>query len=103
MEGFDPFPLTSVLILFPRCFARALRKYLALKAEMYGIKAEAEVELLSLLDTADIRAVGAEIFLTWGGAVLTEITHPQVSLIIGRYVIMKSYFILVFLLRFKFF
>ncbi len=39
-----------------------------------------QVELLSLMSTADIRSIGADVLLTWGGRILTGITHPQVSL-----------------------
>jgi hypothetical protein len=37
-----------------------------------------QVELLSLMSTADIRAIGADVLLTWGGRILTGLTHPQV-------------------------
>merc|ERR1719315_155525 len=61
-----------------KCLARAVRKYLLLKSELYGVNVSSEVELLSMLTTADIRSIGAEIFLTWGGVVLAEIPHPEV-------------------------
>jgi len=61
-----------------KCLVRKLRDYLSLKSELYGVKVGAEIELLSLLSTADIRAVGPQLLLTWGGEVLTKITHPQV-------------------------
>jgi len=61
-----------------KCLARGVREYMVLKSELYNIPVSGEIELLSLLSTADIRAIGAEVFLTWGGKVLSEITHPEV-------------------------
>ena len=37
-----------------------------------------ELELLSLLSTSDIKAIGGEVLSTWGGPALAGITHPQV-------------------------
>jgi len=71
----DPMPSDN-----RRCFARAIRKYLMLKSGLYGVSFTSEVELLSMLTTADIRSIGAEIFLVWGGVVLSEIPHPEVLL-----------------------
>ncbi len=31
------------------------------------------------MSTADIRAIGADVLLTWGGRILAGLTHPQVS------------------------
>jgi hypothetical protein len=45
-----------------------------------------QVELLSLMSTADIRAIGADVLLTWGGRILTGLTHPQVSRVLCRWV-----------------
>ena len=45
---------------------------------MYRIQVNGEVELLSLLSAAEIRSIGAEIMLTWGGETLASITHPKV-------------------------
>ena len=45
---------------------------------MYRIQVNGEVELLSLLTAAEIRSIGAEIMLTWGGETLASITHPKV-------------------------
>merc|ERR1712142_453706 len=38
-----------------------------------------ELGMLSLLSSSDIRAIGAEVFLSWGGDVLYNIPHPEVS------------------------
>jgi len=61
------------------CFVTAIRTYLKTKAEAFNQTAESDIELLSLLSSSDIRAIGAEIFLSWGGDVLSKIPHPEVS------------------------
>ena len=61
-----------------RCWANKVRHYLGLKASLFGVKVENELELLSLLSTSDTKAVGGELLLTWGGRALVGITHPQV-------------------------
>ncbi len=45
-----------------------------------------QVELLSLMSTADIRAIGADVLLTWGGRILTGLTHPQVCKGLGIWI-----------------
>jgi hypothetical protein len=37
------------------------------------------------MSTADIRAIGADVLLTWGGRILTGLTHPQVCIGLGRW------------------
>merc|ERR1712142_497495 len=63
------------------CFVTAIRNYLKTKAEAFNLSAESDIELglLSLLSSSDIRAIGAEVFLSWGGDVLYNIPHPEVS------------------------
>jgi len=61
------------------CFVTAIRNYLMTKAEAFNQSAESDIELLSLLSSSDIRAIGAEVFLSWGGDVLYNIPHPEVS------------------------
>jgi hypothetical protein len=63
-----------------KCWALKVRQFLRLKAELFGVTVATEPELLSLLSTSDIKAVGAEVLLTWGGAALAGITHPQVGM-----------------------
>jgi len=63
-----------------KCWAKKVRQYLFLKSTLYNVTIQHEVELLSLMSTADIRAIGADVLLTWGGRVLTGITHPQVMI-----------------------
>ena len=61
-----------------RCWANKVRQYLGLKASLFGVEVEDELELLSLLSTSDTKAVGGELLLTWGSRALVGITHPQV-------------------------
>eukprot|EP00092_Neocalanus_flemingeri_P041336 GFUD01045010.1.p1 GENE.GFUD01045010.1~~GFUD01045010.1.p1 ORF type:complete len:1669 (+),score=312.22 GFUD01045010.1:50-5056(+) len=61
-----------------RCWAKKVRQFLHLKALLFNVTVNSESELLSLLTTADIKTVGGEIFLTWGGPALASITHPEV-------------------------
>merc|ERR1712200_197175 len=61
------------------CFVTAIRNYLMTKAEAFNQSVESDIELLSLLSSSDIRAIGAEVFLSWGGDVLYNIPHPEVS------------------------
>jgi hypothetical protein len=49
-----------------------------MKAALFDVKVKSELELLSVLSTSDLKAVGGEILLTWGGEALTGIIHPQV-------------------------
>merc|ERR1719500_2056996 len=69
--------LTPMPAMARKCWARKIRQFLRLKAELYGVEVTSELELLSLLSTSDIKAIGAEVFLTWGSSALTGITHPQ--------------------------
>ena len=61
-----------------RCFVSAIRRYLRTKAVAFDMELSSDIELLSLLSSADIRAIGAELLLSWGGEVLTSIPHPEV-------------------------
>ena len=61
-----------------RCFVSAIRRYLRAKAVAFDMELSSDIELLSLLSSADIRAIGAELLLSWGGEVLTSIPHPEV-------------------------
>jgi len=61
------------------CLVKAIRRYLRSKAVAVGSDLSSEIELLSLLSSADIRAIGAELLLSWGGEVLSNIPHPEVS------------------------
>eukprot|EP00092_Neocalanus_flemingeri_P002648 GFUD01002836.1.p1 GENE.GFUD01002836.1~~GFUD01002836.1.p1 ORF type:complete len:1672 (-),score=322.02 GFUD01002836.1:132-4439(-) len=61
-----------------RCWAKKVRQFLHLKALLFNVTVNSESELLSLLTTSDIKTVGGEIFLTWGGPALASITHPEV-------------------------
>ena len=67
-----------------RCWANKVRQYLGLKASLFGVEVEDELELLSLLSTSDTKAVGGELLLTWGGRALVGITHHQVVVGGGR-------------------
>ena len=58
---------------------KAIRRYLRSKAVAVGSDLSSEIELLSLLSSADIRAIGAELLLSWGGDVLSNIPHPEVK------------------------
>ena len=62
-----------------KCWAKKMRQYLHLKAEMFNVTVRSEPQLLSLLTTADIRTFGGDILLTWGGTALTSILHPEVE------------------------
>ena len=62
-----------------KCWARKLREYLHLKAELYGVTVTSEPELLSLLNTAEIKTLGGEVLLTWGGDLLARILNPAVA------------------------
>ena len=61
-----------------KCWANHLREYLLFKAEVFNIEVKTETELLSLLNTAEIKTIGGEILLTWGGSVLSSIVNPEV-------------------------
>jgi len=61
------------------CFVSAIRRYLRSKAVAFDMELSSDIELLSLLSSADIRAIGAELLLSWGGDVLASIPHPEVS------------------------
>jgi len=61
------------------CFVSAIRRYLRSKSVAFGMELSSDIELLSLLSSADIRAIGAELLLSWGGDVLASIPHPEVS------------------------
>merc|ERR1719186_1024986 len=61
-----------------KCWAKKVRQFLHLKAFLYNVTVTSESELLSLLSTSDIRTIGGEILLTWGGPALSSITHPEV-------------------------
>jgi uncharacterized membrane protein len=71
--------LTHMPAMARKCWALKIRQFLRLKAELYGVEVTSELELLSLLSTADIKAIGGEVFLTWGSTALAGITHPQVQ------------------------
>ena len=60
-----------------KCFAKKLRDYLAFKSMVVNVTVESETELLSMLNTAEIKTVGGEILLTWGGPVLSSIVNPE--------------------------
>ena len=62
-----------------KCWARKLRELLVLKSQLYNVTVSTEPELLSLLSTADIQTVGAEVLLTWGGPALASITNIEVA------------------------
>jgi len=70
--------LTHMPAMTRKCWAKKVRQFLRLKAEVYGVEVTNELELLSMLSTSDIKAIGGEVFLTWGAAALTGIAHPQV-------------------------
>jgi len=71
--------LTHMSSMARRCWARKVRDYLLMKAGLFGVEVASEPELLSVLSTSDIKAIGGEVLLTWGGAALAGITHPQVQ------------------------
>ena len=55
-----------------------VRQFHHLKSLMFNVTVNSEPELLSLLTTSDIKAIGGEVLLTWGGPALASITHPEV-------------------------
>merc|ERR1719470_800704 len=61
-----------------KCWAKKVRQFLQLKSLMFNVTVTTEPELLSLLTTSDIKAIGGEVLLTWGGPALASITHPEV-------------------------
>eukprot|EP00091_Calanus_sinicus_P004862 TRINITY_DN1522_c1_g1_i1.p1 TRINITY_DN1522_c1_g1~~TRINITY_DN1522_c1_g1_i1.p1 ORF type:complete len:1087 (-),score=342.03 TRINITY_DN1522_c1_g1_i1:65-3325(-) len=61
-----------------KCWAKKVRQFLHLKSLMFNVTVTSEPDLLSLLSTSDIKAIGGEILLTWGGPALASITHPEV-------------------------
>merc|ERR1719180_605128 len=71
--------LTHMPAMARKCWALKIRRFLRLKAELFGIEVTSELELLSLLSTSDIKAIGGEVLLTWGSTALAGITHPQVQ------------------------
>merc|ERR1719430_1928935 len=71
--------LTHMPAMARKCWALKIRQFLRLKAELFGVEVTSELELLSLLSTSDIKAIGGEVFLNWGSTALTGITHPQVQ------------------------
>ena len=62
-----------------KCWANKLREFLLFKALVYNMTISTETELLSLLTTAEIKTVGGELLLTWGGPVLSSIINPEVA------------------------
>ena len=62
-----------------KCWANKLREFLLFKALVYNVTISTETELLSLMTTAEIKTVGGELLLTWGGPVLTSIINPEVA------------------------
>ena len=62
-----------------KCWANKLREYLLFKAMVYNVTITTETELLSLLTTAEIKTLGGELLLTWGGPVLSSILNPEVA------------------------
>ena len=68
------------LISGRKCWAkkRRVRQFHHLKSLMFNVTVNSEPELLSLLTTSDIKAIGGEVLLTWGGPALASITHPEV-------------------------
>jgi len=71
--------LTHMSSMARRCWALKVRDFLLMKAALFGVEVASEPELLSVLSTSDIKAIGGEVLLTWGGAALAGITHPQVQ------------------------
>jgi len=61
-----------------KCWAKKVRKFLQLKSKLFNQTVKSEPELLSLLSTSDIKAIGGEVLATWGGPALASITHPEV-------------------------
>ena len=62
-----------------QCFAKKLRDYLKFKSVVLNVTVQSETELLSMLNTAEIKTVGGEVLLTWGGPVLSSIVNPEVG------------------------
>ena len=62
-----------------KCWAKKLRDYLMFKAKILNIDVDTETELLSMLTTSDIKTIGGELLLTWGGTVLSSIINPEVT------------------------
>jgi len=62
-----------------KCWAKKLRDYLMFKAKILNIDVDSETELLSMLTTSDIKTIGGELLLTWGGTVLSSIVNPEVT------------------------
>jgi len=62
-----------------KCWAKQVREFLMFKASVLNITMTTETELLSLLNTAEIKTIGGEILLTWGGSVLSSIVNPEVN------------------------
>ena len=62
-----------------KCWAKQVRDYLMFKASVLNITVTTETELLSLLNTPEIKTIGGEILLTWGGSVLSSIVNPEVN------------------------
>jgi len=61
-----------------KCWAKKVRKFLQLKSKLFNQTVKSEPELLSMLSTSDIKAIGGEVLATWGGPALASITHPEV-------------------------
>ena len=49
------------------------------KASVLNITVATETELLSMLNTPEIKTIGGEILLTWGGSALSSIVNPEVN------------------------
>ena len=62
-----------------KCWANKLREYLLFKSMVYNVTITTETELLSLLTSAEIKTIGGELLLTWGGPVLSSILNPEVT------------------------
>ena len=62
-----------------KCWAKKVRDYLMFKAKLLDMKVATESELLSMLNTAEIKTIGGEILLTWGGPMLSSIINPEVN------------------------
>ena len=71
--------LTAMPSSSRQCFAKKLRDYLKFKSVVLNVTVQSETELLSMLNTAEIKTVGGEVLLTWGGPVLSSIVNPEVS------------------------
>ena len=62
-----------------KCWAKKLREFLLFKAEVYNVTINSETELLSLLTSAEIKTLGGELLMSWGGPVLSSILNPEVT------------------------